>query len=134
LSADNDGDLKNTSAQNVIRLIDGFIEQMRQTRKTMAVALSLAISSIVLAPVAIGLSIFLLQHPSFFAILERENEFGLVLVGLLLGIITLSSIWFVEGIKQYRSISSWNKKYTTYSKKKEDLDRSIASEYDLDED
>jgi hypothetical protein len=134
LSADNDGDLKNTSAQNVIRLIDGFIEQMRQTRKTMAVALSLAISSIVLAPVAIGLSIFLLQHPSFFAILERENEFGLVLVGLLLGIITLSSIWFVEGIKQYRSISSWNKKYTTYSKKKEDLDRSIASEYGLDED
>ena len=134
MSGDNDEDLKNTSAQNVIRLIDSFIEQMRQTRKTMALALSLSISSIVLAPVAIGLSIFLLQHPSFFAILERENEFGLVLVGLLLGIITLSSIWFVEGIKQYRSISSWNKKYTIYSKKKEDLDSSIASEYGLDED
>lgn len=134
MSGDTDEDLKNTSPQNVIRLIDSFIEQMRQTRKTMALALSLSISSIVLAPVAIGLSIFLLQHPLFFAILERENEFGLVLVGLLLGIIILSSIWFVEGIKQYRSISSWNKKYTMYSKKKEELDSSIASGYGLDQD
>jgi hypothetical protein len=134
LSGDNDEDLKNTSPQNVIRLIDSFIEQMRQTRKTLALALSLSISSIVLAPVAIGLSIFLVQHPSFFAILERENEFGLVLVGLLFGIIILSSIWFVEGIKQYRSINSWNKKYMMYSKKKEELDSNIASEYGLDQD
>ena len=134
MSGDNDEDLKNTSPQNVIRLIDSFIEQMRQTRKTLALALSLSISSIVLAPVAIRLSIFLLQHPSFFAILERENEFGLVLVGLLFGIIILSSIWFVEGIKQYRSINSWNKKYMMYSKKKEELDSNIASEYGLDQD
>ena len=49
-------DLKNTSPQNVIRPIDGFIEQMRQTRKTLALSLSLAISSIVVAPVSIGLS------------------------------------------------------------------------------
>jgi hypothetical protein len=54
LSKDNNEDLKNTSPQNVIRLIDGFIEQMRQTKKTMALALSLSISSIVVAPVAIG--------------------------------------------------------------------------------
>jgi hypothetical protein len=134
LSGNKDEDLKNISPQNVIRLIDGFIEHLRQTRKTLALALSLAISSIVLAPVAIGLSIFLLQHPSFFAILERENEFGLVLFGLLLGIIILSSIWFVEGIKQYRSINSWNKKYVMYSMKKEELDSSIASEYGLDQD
>lgn len=134
MSGDNDEDLKNTSPQNVIRLIDSFIEQMRQTRKTLALALSLSISSIVLAPVAIGLSVFLIQHPSFFAILEGENEFGLVLVGLLLGIIILSSIWFVEGIRQYRSINSWNKKYMMYLKKKEELDSNIASEYGLDQD
>jgi len=134
LSGDNNEDLKNISPQNAIRLIDSFIEQMSQTRKTLALAPSIAISSIVLAPVAIGLSLFLLQHPSFFAILERENEFGLVLVGLLLGIVILSSIWFVEGIKQYRSINSWNKKYKMYSKKKEELDGNIASEYGLDQD
>jgi hypothetical protein len=134
LSKDNKEDLKNISPQNVIRLIDGFIEQMRQTRKTLALALSLSISSIVVAPVAIGLSIFLLQHPSFFAILERENEFGLVLIVFLIGVIILSLLCLVVGIKQYRSINSWNKKYSVYSKKKEELDRNIASEYDLDQD
>ncbi len=134
MSKDNKEDLKNISPQNVIRLIDGFIEQMRQTRKTLALALSLSISSIVVAPVAIGLSIFLLQHPSFFAILERENEFGLVLIAFLIGVIILSLLCLVVGIKQYRSINSWNKKYSVYSKKKEELDRNIASEYDLDQD
>jgi len=134
LSKDNKEDLKNISPQNVIRLIDGFIEQMRQTRKTLALALSLSISSIVVAPVAMGLSIFLLQHPSFFAILERENEFGLVLIVFLIGVIILSLLCLVVGIKQYRSINSWNKKYSVYSKKKEELDRNIASEYDLDQD
>jgi hypothetical protein len=134
LSKDNKEDLKSISPQNVIRLIDGFIEQMRQTRKTLALALSLSISSIVVAPVAMGLSIFLLQHPSFFAILERENEFGLVLIAFLIGVIILSLVCLVVGIKQYRSINSWNKKYSVYSKKKEELDRNIASEYDLDQD
>jgi hypothetical protein len=134
LTADKDEELDNISPRNVVRLIDSFIEQMRQTRKTLALTLSLSISSIVITPVAIALSIFLLQHRSFFAVLEREYEFGLVLSGLLVGIIIVSSIWFVVGIKQYRSINSWNKKYSIYAKKKEELDRNIFSEYGSDQD
>ena len=124
----------NVSPRNVLRLIDSFIEQMHQTRKTLALTLSLSISSIIIAPFAIGLSIFLLQHPSFFAVLEREYEFGLVLVCLLVAVIIVSSIWFVIGVKQYRAIISWNKKYSVYIKKKEELDKNIASEYELDQD
>ena len=134
MEADKNEDLDNISPRNVVRLIDSFIEQMHQTRKTLGLTLSLSISSIVITPVAIGLSIFLLQHPSFFAVLEREYEFGLVLSGLLVGVIIVSTIWFVVGIKQYRSINSWNKKYSIYSKKKEELDRNISSEYGLDQD
>jgi len=122
------------SPQNVISLIDGFIDQMRQTRKTLALTLSLSISSIVIAPVAMGLSIFLLQHSSFYGVLVKQDEFGLVLSGLLVGVIIVCSIWFVLGIKQYRSINSWNKKYEIYSKKKEELDKNISTEYGLDED
>jgi hypothetical protein len=44
-----------------------------------------------MAPIAIGLSIFLLLHPSFFAILEMENEFGIVL-SVLLGAIIINCI------------------------------------------
>jgi hypothetical protein len=123
----------NVSPRNVVHLIDRFIEQMLQTRKILTMTLSLSICSIIIAPIAVGLSIYLLQHPSFFALLERENEFGLVLGGLLIAVIIVSSLWFVVGIRQYFSISSWNKKYSTYSKKKEELDRDIVSEYGLDQ-
>lgn len=124
----------NVSPQNVVHLIDSFIEQMLQTRKILTMTLSLSICSIIIAPVAIGLSIYLLQHPSFFALLEKENEFGLVLGGLLITVIIVSSLSFVIGIKQYLSIRSWNKKYSIYSKKKDELDSHIVSEYGLDED
>jgi len=126
-------DLDNVSSQNVVHLIDRFIEQMLQTKKILTMTLSLSICSIIIAPIAVGLSIYLLQHPSFFALLEKENEFGLVLGGLLIAVIFVSSLWFIVGVKQYLSISSWNKKYSTYSKKKEELDRDIVSEYGLDQ-
>jgi ABC-type multidrug transport system permease subunit len=124
----------NAERQNVISLMDSFIEQLSQTKKTLILALSLSISSIVLAPLAIGLSIFLFLHPSFFATLEREEEFGLFLIIMLSSIIIVSLIWLVAGFKQYRSIRSWNKKYNIFLKKKKDIDRDIATEYDLDKD
>jgi hypothetical protein len=65
----------------------------------------ISISAIILACLAIALSIFLLRHPSFFAVLELENEFGLVLGISLCALIIISAIWIVVGIKQYRSIS-----------------------------
>ena len=91
----------------------------------------ISISAIILACLAIALSIFLLRHPSFFAVLEIENEFGLVL-GILLGaIIIISAIWIVAGIKQYRSVSLWDKRYNDYVKHKETLDRRPAlQQYD----
>src|SRR6187200_2922112 len=81
-----------SSRYRILSLIDIFIEQIFQIRKTL---LGVSISALVLAPIAIGLSVFLLQHPSFFAILDIENEFGDVLALLLGTIIVISSIWFV---------------------------------------
>jgi len=134
LKEDENEDLDNVSPQNVVHLINRFVEQMLQTKKIFAITLYLSICSIIIAPVAVGLSIYLLQHPSFFVVLEKENEFGLVLGGLLIAVIIVFSSWFVIGIKQYLSIKSWNKKYSIYSKKKKELDRDIVSEYGLDED
>ena len=88
----------------------------------------------VLAPIAIGRSVFLLQHPSFFAILDIENEFGDILAVLLGTIIIISSIWHVTGIRQYRLIGSWNKRYGDYIREKQEMDRKIASQYSGGED
>jgi apolipoprotein N-acyltransferase len=134
LNEDNE-DVNSKFRQNVITLMDNFIEQILQkTKDTLSLALSLSLSAIALAPLAIGLSIFLLLHPSFFLILEKESEFGLFLSILLAGVIIVSLIWLVTGIRQYRSIKLWNKKYSVFTERKEELDKNIAAEYDLDQD
>src|SRR5437667_9179096 len=81
---------------NVLTIIDSFIEQVLQIRKTL---FGVSISALILAPIAIGLSIFLLQHPSFVAVLEIENEFGIALGILLIAVIMISSIWIKSGVK-----------------------------------
>lgn len=134
MNEDNE-DVNSKFRQNVITLMDNFIEQILQkTKDTLSLALSLSLSAIALAPLAIGLSIFLLLHPSFFLILEKESEFGLFLSILLAGVIIVSLIWLVTGIRQYRSIKLWNKKYSEFTERKEELDKNIAAEYDLDQD
>jgi hypothetical protein len=114
--------------ENILSLMDSFIEQITSIRKTL---LGVSISALILAPFAIGLSVYLIIHPSFFAILEIENEFGSVLSVLLGAVLIISSIWLISGIRQYKSISSWSKRYNEYKKEKEDLDRKIALQYGL---
>ena len=114
--------------ENILSLMDNFIEQITSIRKTL---LGVSVSALLLAPLAIGLSAYLILHPSFFAILEIENEFGLVLSILLGAVLIISSIWLISGIRQYKSISSWSKRYNEYKREREDMDKKIASQYGL---
>jgi hypothetical protein len=120
-----------SSRQDILTLLDGFIQQIQQIRK---ILLGVSVSAIILAPLAIALSIYLLLHPSFFAILEIENEFGLVLSVLLSAVIIISTIWLVTGIRQYNSMYAWKNRYSEYQKGKEEIDKKIASQFGLDHD
>lgn len=124
-------DTQPRSRQDVLDLLDSFIDQIQQIRKIM---LGMSVSAIVLAPLAIALSIYLMFHPSFFAVLEIENEFGLVLSILLGAVVIISGIWLSTGIRQYRSMSIWKNHYREYVKEKEEVDRKIATQFGLDQD
>jgi hypothetical protein len=119
-----------TSRRDILGLIDAFIDQIQQIRKLL---LGMSVSAIVLAPLAIALSVYLLVHPSFFAILEIENEFGFVLSVLLGAVISISVTWLLTGIRQYRSMSAWKGRYKEYVKEKEELDKKIAARFGLDQ-
>ena len=127
----NNEEKSNMSRHDILSLLDNFIEQIHQIRSTL---IGVSVSALVLSPLAIALSIYLMFHPSFFAILEIENEFGLVLSVLLGAVIIISSIWLITGIRQYRSLSSWNNRYKEYIEEKQKLDKMIESQYgdDLD--
>lgn len=131
-SGDNQDEGTLSTRQDILALLDGFIQQIHNIRR---ILLGMSISAIVLGPLAIALSIYLLLHPSFFAILERENEFGLVLTALLVAVIITSGIWLVTGMRQYYSMSQWKKRYDEYRKEKEAIDKKIASQFGfLDQD
>ena len=126
LSENNDSNTTMEHRANILEVMDSFIEQITRIRKTL---LGVSVSVLLLAPLAIGLSMYLIVHPSFFAVIEIENEFGLVLAILLTALLIISSIWLISGIRQYMSISSWSKRYNEYKKEKQDMDRRIAIEY-----
>ena len=116
----------NVERNNILSLLDSFIEQIRNIRKFL---IGVSISSIILAPIAISLSLYLFTHQSFFRIVETESEFGFGLIILLSSVIIISSILFVTGIIQYKQIDSWHKKYESYKKEKDDVEQYISNKF-----
>ena len=114
-----------SSSTDILNLIDGFIDQISKIR---TIVKGVSISALILAPLAIVLSLFLLTHSSFFTILEDEDEFGLVLIILLGSVISISCVWIISGLRQYRMISDWNKKYSNYLTNREQVRKNIESE------
>ena len=111
---------------NILTIIDSFIEQITKIRRFF---IGVSISSIILAPIAISLALYLFTHQSFFRIVEAEREFGVGLVVLLTAVIIISSILFVTGILQYRQIGLWHKKYESYKKEKDDVEQYISNKF-----
>ena len=116
---------------DVLDLMDSFIDRILEIRR---ILVGVSISALILAPFAIGLSIFLITHPRFFGVLEREYEFGAILCVLLGVIISVSLVWLVTGVRQHMALKSWNKRYQEYLKQKDEINRKIASEYGLEQD
>ena len=126
-----DNIIMNAERNNILDLLDSFIEQIHKIRKFL---LGVSVSSIILAPIAISLTLYLVTHQSFFRVLEVESEFGFGLVILLSAVIIISSILFVTGILQYKQIGSWHKKYESYKKEKDDVEQYISTKFDIEKD
>lgn len=120
-----------TARADILNLVDSFIDQMSKIRTVLK---GVSVSALILAPLAIGLSLFLVSHPSFFAVIDRESEFGLILVILLVLVIVISSIWIIIGIRRSRMVTSWNERYSNYVSNKEEIDRKIALDLGLQDD
>jgi len=118
------------SRLDIVTSMDDFIFQILKIRRSL---LYISISALILAPLAIGLSFFLISHPTFFAVLEIENEFGIVLGILLILIIIISITMIIAGIRHYRSIVvKWTKGYREFQREREEADRKIAEEYGIE--
>jgi hypothetical protein len=116
------------SRQNVLEIMDGFIESMTKMRKLFV---GFSASALFLAPIAIVLVIYLIFHPLFLSVLENYGDFGILLSILLVSVIIISGTWFVLGLRQYRTISSWNKRHIRYIRMKEDMQKAFTSQFEI---
>lgn len=115
---------------DILNMLDSFIEQISKIRTTLK---GVSISALILAPLALALSIYIIQHPSFLGLMDNQDEFGIVLVTLLISVIGISSTWIFVGIRQYRLIDSWSRRYNEYLSGKEKIDSEIASNFGSNE-
>ena len=121
--------IMNAERNNILYLLDSFIEQIHKIRKYL---IGVSVSSIILAPIAILLAVYLFTHQSFFSVVEAESEFGFGLIILLSAVIIISSITFITGIIQYKQIGSWHKKYESYKKEKDEVEQYISNKFKFD--
>ena len=117
-------------SNDILSSMDSFIEKIQHIKGIM---LGVSLSALIMAPFENGISSYLITHPKFLLLIENENEFGFMLIILLTMVIVTSGIWLVAGLRQFKSLSSWNKRYCNYLEKRENLDETIAKKFHLDD-
>jgi hypothetical protein len=115
---------------NVLYQIDELIERVIRIRR---VYLGVSFSAIILAPLSIMLSLYLILHPSFFKVLDSMDEFGYILAFFLGIVISISLTRLVIGLRQYQALQSWNKRYSEYLTEKARVKRLIAAQHGFDD-
>lgn len=120
----------NDERKDILSSMDEFIAKIQQLRSVM---LGVSLSALILAPTAIIISLYLITHPKFLLLIEQETDFGFLLIVMLVMTFVTSGIWLIAGLRQFKSLKKWSNRYYNYLKKKEQLDQSISSQYDLDE-
>lgn len=121
--------MSDQEGNDILSSMDNFIEKIQHLKGMM---LGVSLSALILAPLAVGISAYLITHPKFLRLIENENEFGFMLIVLLTMVPVTSGIWLVTGLRQLKSLNSWNKRYYNYLKKRESLDEEITSKFHLD--
>lgn len=121
-----------TAAQgNLLTQIDELIERVNSVR---GVFLGMSFAAIILAPLSILLSAYLILHPSFYKLLDSEDGFGYVLSIFLGIVISISFTWLITGLRQHQALKSWNNRHASYLIEKTRIEQVIATQYGFADD
>jgi hypothetical protein len=129
-SNDNDSnnsinDTKKDQYENsVVELLDELIAHMNTARSVFKVMI---ISSFVLAPLSLMLAAVFVIRPFFMhRILFRFPDIGVFLLFFIGVSIMLASMWLYIGLSEQRFFSNWDKKFSSYTSLKNQLDKELG--------
>jgi hypothetical protein len=112
---------------DVLEVLD---ELMGRVNAAKMVFLRVSFSGIILAPLSVSLSFYLVLHPSFYRILDVEEGFGYVLVVFIGFLISVSAAWLAAGLRQHLAVMAWSKRCANYLTDKSRKEESLAAEPD----
>jgi hypothetical protein len=110
--------------EGVLDLIDGFILQILSIRKMILIVFA---SSIILGPPSTALSLYVVTHPAFEKALDSEDNFGEVLLLLLGSTVSVSVLMIIASVKQFKLISSWDRRFKEYTSAQKELEDRIMA-------
>lgn len=117
---------RSTSKNNVtvFELLDELISHMNTTKNIFTL---LILSSFILAPIALIVAGIFVLHPFFlYRILFRLPAVGGILLLFISVSIMLASIWLYIGATEQRFFSQWNKKFSRYMSKRNQVDKELG--------
>ena len=112
----------------LLELIDRLILHINSERTWFNILIA---ASIFTAPISILFTFYLLLHRKLIAfIFMRDPRLGVLAIAYYFIIIIVSFLWLIVGIKEYKFLSKWNKRFRKYFSLKEQLDRELRKEFE----
>ena len=109
---------------SVVELLDELISHMNTARSVFKIMI---ISSFILAPLSLMLAAVFVIHPLFMhRILFRFPDIGVFLLFFIGVSIMLASMWLYIGLSEQRFFSNWDKKFSSYTSLKNQLDKELG--------
>ena len=112
----------------LLELIDRLILHINSERTWFNILIA---TSIFTAPISILFTFYLLLHRKLIAyIFLRDPRLGVLATAYFALIIIVSLLWLIVGIKEYKFLSKWNRRFRKYFSLKEQLDRELRKEFE----
>jgi hypothetical protein len=112
----------------LLELIDRLILHINSERTWFNILIA---TSIFAAPISIIFTFYLLLHRKLIAyIFIRDPRLGVLATAYYAIIIIVSLLWLIVGIKEYKFLSKWNRRFRKYFSLKEQLDRELRKEFE----
>jgi hypothetical protein len=112
----------------LLELIDRLILHINSERTWFNILIA---TSIFTSPIFILFTFYLLLHRKLIAyIFMRDPRLGVLATAYFAIIIIVSLLWLIVGIKEYKFLSKWNRRFRKYFSLKEQLDRELRKEFE----
>ncbi len=116
-----EGSLTDQKRIGLLEILDDLIYHVNSERTWFSI---LMISSLVVAPLSLFFTFFLLLHPKIMLLMFRLSHLsGLLVLVYLIANVFVSALWLAVGVREFKFFRGWSDRFRQFSSLKERFDR-----------